>query len=65
MLALSNGDIYEGEFLNGLFHGNGYYFYSKDGVYYKGDWVNGKRQGQGLLYDRVSKAETMYIWIND
>ena len=37
---------YDGEWLNGLFHGKGKHSFS-DGETYEGDYVNGKRQGKG------------------
>jgi len=42
----SNGDIYEGEWLNGKRHGYGKMLYS-DGTVYIGYWQNDKRQGYG------------------
>ena len=45
----SNGEWYEGEFLNGQRHGEGVYHYPS-GAYYEGQFVNGKRQGNGTFY---------------
>ena len=41
-----NGDKYEGEFLNGKYHGYGRYVFS-DGEIYEGYFANGKRHGKG------------------
>jgi len=48
----SNGDIlYEGDFNNGKFEGNGKYNY-KDGSYFIGIYKNGLRNGKGMKYYR-------------
>lgn len=41
VLALKNGDKYDGEFKDGLFEGYGKYFW-KDGSWYEGTWKDGK-----------------------
>ena len=41
-----NGDNYQGEFVDGLFHGNGSIVYS-DRSSYVGEWKDGKQNGQG------------------
>ena len=41
-----SGDIYEGGFVDGLFHGKGTILYS-DGSSYVGEFKDGKRNGQG------------------
>ena len=45
-LIYSNGDIYEGEFLNDKAHGYGIYTYI-DGTKYEGNWKNDKKDGKG------------------
>jgi hypothetical protein len=40
------GDKYEGEFLNGKYHGYGRYIF-KDGEIYEGYFANGKKHGKG------------------
>ena len=42
------GDVYEGEFREGQFHGQGMYKFS-DGRKYVGEWVDGKMHGQGRI----------------
>ena len=44
-----NGTIYEGEFVNGYFHGVGSITWN-DGSYYHGDWQENQRSGVGVLY---------------
>ncbi len=44
----ATGDIYEGDFENGHFHGKGKYTWT-DGNYYDGDWANGERTGKGTF----------------
>ncbi|KXT78263.1 hypothetical protein [Streptococcus sp. DD13] len=47
-LTFENGDVYEGQFSNGLFNGQGT-FTSKTGWSYKGEFKNGVAEGQGTL----------------
>ena len=48
VLLFSNGDVYEGNFLDGDFDGHGKLtFYNGD--VYEGDFVDGERTGQGVL----------------
>ena len=45
-----NGNIiYEGDFVNDYFEGNGKYVYD-DGEYYIGQFLKGKKNGKGVLY---------------
>ncbi|WP_417500694.1 PEGA domain-containing protein [Marinobacter sp.] len=46
----SDGLRYEGQFVDGAFHGTGTAWYS-DGSRYEGDWDNGKRAGEGVWRD--------------
>lgn len=43
------GDVYEGEFVDGKFNGQGVYTWA-DGGRYEGQWANGVRQGQGTRF---------------
>jgi len=45
---LFRNDIYEGEFVNGLCHGKGTYYWSR-GDKYIGEWKNGYQDGTGVL----------------
>jgi hypothetical protein len=45
----SNGDRYEGEFVNGKFHGKGIYTWP-DGRRYEGEYENDKKHGYGSYY---------------
>jgi len=47
---------YDGEWLNGLFHGKGKMTWL-DGETYEGDYVNGKRQGKGKYTYANGKVE--------
>ena len=43
--------IYEGDFENNLYWGNGISFYeNSENIEYEGEWVNGCKHGQGTLY---------------
>ena len=44
-IVYTNGE-YDGEWLNGRYHGKGKFSFS-NGETYEGDWVNSKRQGRG------------------
>merc|ERR1712029_938604 len=43
-----NGDIYNGQWNDGVRQGKGTYKYKDDGGVYEGDWVNGIKQGSGV-----------------
>jgi len=43
-----DGNIYEGEFFRGQFHGNGKMIY-KNGNVYEGEWINMHREGVGSI----------------
>ena len=45
-----NGDIYEGEWKNGFYHGYGRMIYGKNHEvdYYMGHWKTGRKHGIGL-----------------
>jgi hypothetical protein len=43
--------VYEGEFVDGLKHGHGY-FRSVSGYRYKGDYTNDVRTGKGQIFDQ-------------
>ena len=46
MLIKDNGESYQGNFIDGEFHGKGTYTWL-DGSYYTGDYALGDREGQG------------------
>ena len=43
----NNGNIYKGEFKNGLYDGKGIY-YKNDGNRYEGDFKNNSFEGRGI-----------------
>ncbi|HEM4882923.1 TPA: hypothetical protein U1138_001999 [Streptococcus suis] len=47
-LTFDNGDVYEGQFKNGIFHGQGTYT-SASGWVYTGQFKNGYANGKGKL----------------
>ena len=59
----TNGEIYQGKWLNNQRNGTGKCFY-KNGDVYQGKWVNGKRCGQGRL---KSKDGSLYVgsWMDN
>lgn len=54
-IEFDNGDIYEGEMVNGLRHGKGKYTWA-NGDFYEGEWAKGWRCGFGI-YKSYSKNE--------
>lgn len=49
---LGNGFKYEGQFLNGRFHGKGEII-KRSTTVYKGHFAKGKKHGTGIMYDKV------------
>ena len=47
MWTESNGDVYEGQFVDGLKEGFGVYIWAS-GSKYEGNWKAGKKHGQGV-----------------
>lgn len=47
LLIYANGDRYEGDFINGMFHGKGVFIWAK-GDRYEGDFFLNKRTGKGI-----------------
>ena len=47
--SYDNGDIYEGDFLDGHRAGNGIYRYFKSGHKYEGEWKDNVKQGIGKM----------------
>ena len=47
-LNKNNGEIYEGDFVNDKFCGEGNYFWP-DGVRYEGQWQDGQKKGNGTM----------------
>jgi hypothetical protein len=65
-MIYDNGDIYEGEWIDGLRHGNGIFTtYNEDGevATYNGNWENDKKNGSGIYKDE--DYEYMGSWKND
>lgn len=54
ILYFENGDIYYGEFNNGIREGKGKYIY-KDLDIYVGDWENDKKEGHGFFINVKNK----------
>ena len=53
-----NGDVYEGDFLDGIREGRGTYRYGKRGDVYNGEWISDKKHGIGkMTYDMTPKNE--------
>jgi radial spoke head protein 1 len=53
--TFSNGDVYEGEYVDGKRHGNGTYTW-KAGHFYRGGFVSNVRHGEGyFVYPDGSK----------
>ena len=46
-MTYKNGNSYEGDLHDNLYHGQGELHFSL-GIIYKGQWVNGLREGNGI-----------------
>ena len=65
IIYYSNGKIlYEGDFINGKYEGNGKYFY-ENGEYYIGQFKNGLKNGKGTEYYSNRKIKYEGDYIND
>ena len=49
MIYKMSGDIYEGDYKDDLFNGNGNYIWKATGQEYKGEYKNGLMNGKGLF----------------
>lgn len=56
--------IYQGQFKDGQYHGNGRLSYEDEKSIYKGNWVMGMKQGRGILWDGDNNVY-MGQWQND
>ena len=56
--------MYEGDFVNGKFEGNGKYIWEHGG-YYIGQCKNGLANGKGTLYNKNGDIIQKGNWIND
>jgi hypothetical protein len=55
------GDLYVGEFHDGLKHGHGTYKYANQS-FYNGLWKNGKKEGKGVSVYKTSGSVENYGW---
>lgn len=55
--------VYEGEWKNDLFHGEGKLF--DNGYWYKGRFVDGKKEGKGEVTCEISDYYFNGLWKND
>ena len=60
--TMPNGEVYEGEFCDEMYHGVGMYIY-KDGAVYEGNWHKGSRFGHGHF--RASPASGGWAYEGD
>ncbi len=58
-----NGDLYEGEMLDGIPNGQGTMKYA-DGTVYEGNWIDGKREGTGS-YGGADPSGVEFIYSGD
>lgn len=49
IIKLINGNIYDGQWIDGTKNGRGVYFDVATKVIYSGEWKDGKKDGQGFL----------------
>ena len=48
-MKMTNNNIYEGQWVDGVKNGRGVYYEASSGTIYNGEWKDGKRDGYGLL----------------
>lgn len=62
-----NGDVYEGEFQDGVKHGHGTLQIGNAAVHdiYIGNWRHGKRHGYGVIDDNSRGEKYMGMWQDD
>ena len=63
ILKFSSGDVYEGGFVNDLFHGKGTYR-SVNSDLFKGMWKNGMKHGKGT-FEGADGSIQIGQWVND
>ena len=63
-MVYTNGDIYEGDFVNGNSEGQGVYT-AKNGDYYTGEWKYAKKDGYGKEYIKATNTTREGFWKND
>ena len=56
--------MYEGDYINDKFEGNGKYIYENEN-YYIGQFKNGLRNGKGILYYKNGNIKYNGNWVND
>mmetsp|Transcript_10546 Transcript_10546/g.7881 ORF Transcript_10546/g.7881 Transcript_10546/m.7881 type:complete len:145 (+) Transcript_10546:34-468(+) len=61
--SYTNGDIYEGDFVDGIREGRGKYFYSSNGDKYDGEWKQNMKHGIGKM-TYAKKGEYYGYWEN-
>lgn len=62
MKIVTKYGVYDGEVLNGKFHGNGTYIFN-NGDKYTGEWKNGMIDGKGV-YQYAGGAVYTGEWLN-
>lgn len=65
-IVLKNGDSYKGDWVNGLFQGEGIYTYHQEGATYEGQWYEGLQDGVGYYRSKIFayKGEWEDGWMN-
>jgi hypothetical protein len=59
-LRLFNGDIYDGNFQSGKFHGKGKYTSNSKHSIFDGEWLNGVKHGLGEVADFCGRTHSGY-----
>ena len=57
IMKYANGDVYTGQWLDNLPHGQGKREYSETGNVYEGGWMKGKRHGKGVMHYEVADEQ--------
>jgi len=63
-LIINKNEIYEGEFVDGIYDGKGTYFWKNQHIKFTGNWKENVRHGKGKLYEK-NKLIFSGIWKNN
>jgi len=63
-IRLYEGELYEGEWLNDKYHGQGTSYYENGNIQYEGEWINDLPHGKGSSYESNGIKQYEGEWLN-